>query len=177
MMQRKRVRSIVKGYVKSIEVTRSNNGDAHPHVHALLMVPSYYFGHAQYYISYEEWRDMWRECMRLGYDPQVHITACRQAQGYEKVVRELVKYSTKVQDLLQDADWLITYIHQVHNLRFFSTGGVVKDALGELEKENENLVAVGEDLPQDDETIALSWFDWKGDVRRYQHKETRVKGG
>lgn len=174
LMQRKCVKGIVRGYVKSCEVTRGADGSAHPHIHALLMVPEWYFTHSKSYITHADWRAMWRECMRIDYDPQVSVQACRQAQGYEKTIRELTKYATKPQDLLEDADWLVEYIRQVHNLRFFSTGGVVRDALGDLERENENLIAVGEDLPDDTNTIALSWFDWKTDAQRYRHRATKL---
>jgi len=174
LTQRKCFKGIVRGFVRNTEVTRGSDGSAHPHIHALLMVPEYYFTNTRYYITHAQWRDLWRECMRLDYDPQVSVQACRQAQGYEKMIRELTKYSTKPQDLLADKNWLIAYIFQVQNLRFFSTGGVVKDALGELEQENENLVTVGEDQTSDTETIALSWFDWETLVKKYRHRETKM---
>lgn len=117
---------------------------------------------------------LWKEALRLDYSPSVSVQACRQAQGYEKIIREVVKYSTKPQDLLRDAEWLVSYIRQVRNLRFFSTGGIVKDVLGELEQEREDLIRVGEDQAQDDGILAQSWFDWKKEVARYQHKETRL---
>lgn len=175
LMQTKKVTMVVRGYVKNVEVTRGADGSAHPHIHALLMVPSWYFTDSDYYIPHADWRIMWRECMRLDYDPQVSVQACRQMQGYEKIIRELTKYSTKPQDLLQDADWLVEYIFQVQNLRFFSTGGVVKEALGDLEHKNENFVAVGEEPASDEETLALSWFDWEKPTQRYRHKETKIR--
>lgn len=172
---RKQVKKSVRGYVKSIEVTRSEkDGSAHPHIHALLLVPEYYFKIKQYYIKHESWVQLWKEALRLDYSPSVSVQACRQAQGYERIIREVVKYSTKPQDLLRDTEWLVSYIRQVRNLRFFSTGGIVKEVLGELEQERENLIKVGEDQTQDDGILAQSWFDWKKEVARYQHKETRL---
>ena len=172
---RKQVKQIVRGYVKSIEVTRSATGEAHPHIHALLMVPKYYFERKQYYITKDKWIEMWSKALRADYLPSISVQACRQAQGYEKIIREVVKYATKPQDLLQDADWLVSYIRQVRNLRFFSTGGIVKEILGELEQENEDLIHVGEEEPAADaDVLAQSWFDWNREVARYQHKETRL---
>lgn len=177
LTQKKRVRGVTQGYVKSIEVTRGTSGDAHPHLHCLLMVPNWYFTDSSYYIPHSDWVSLWQEAMRLDYRPQVSVQACRQEKGYEKMIRELTKYTTKPQDLLADPDWLLEYIRQVHNLRFWGTGGVVREALGELERESENLIAVGEEQPTDEETLALSWFDWEKSSSRYKHKETRVKGG
>ena len=173
---RKSLKQIVRGYVKSIEVTRNEkDGSAHPHIHALLLVPEFYFKIKRYYIRQESWVQLWKEALRLDYSPSVSVQACRQAQGYEKIIRELVKYSTKPQDLLQDTEWLVSYIRQVRSLRFFSTGGIVKDILGELEQEREDLIKVGEDQAQDDGGIlAQSWFDWKKEAARYQHRETRL---
>ena len=163
--------------MKSIEVTRNDwTREAHPHIHALLLVPSHYFKVKDYYIDKDGWIKLWKNALKSDYSPSVCIQACRQAQGYEKIVREVVKYSTKPQDLLQDADWLVNYIRQVHNLRFFSTGGIVKEILGELEREGEDLVHAGEEEPAADaDVLAQSWFDWKKEVARYQHKETRIR--
>jgi len=177
MTMRKQVKQIVKGYVKSIEVTRSKkDASAHPHIHALLMVPEYYFKVKKYFITKNEWIEMWSKALRADYLPSIKVQACRQAQGYEKIIREVVKYATKPQDLLEDADWLVNYIRQVRNLRFFSTGGIVKEILGELEQESEDLIKVGEDeAAADADVLAQSWFDWKKEVARYQHKETRIR--
>lgn len=175
MTMRKPVRQILKGFVKSLEVTRGADGSAHPHIHALLLVPEFYFKIKRYYIKHESWVKLWKEALRLDYSPSVSVQACRQGQGYEKIIREVVKYSTKPQDLLQDTEWLVSYIRQVRSLRFFSTGGIVKDVLGELEQEREDLICVGEDQAQDDANVlAQSWFDWNREVARYQHKETRL---
>ena len=175
MTMRKQVKKSVRGYVKSIEVTRNEkDGSAHPHIHALLMVPEYYFERKQYYITKDKWIELWQKALRVDYSPSISIQACRQAQGYEKIIREVVKYSTKPKDLLQDTEWLVSYIRQVRNLRFFSTGGIVKEILGELEQESEDLIHVGEEEPAAADVLAQSWFDWKKEVARYQHKETRL---
>lgn len=175
LVMRKKVRQIMRGYVKSLEVTRGLDGSAHPHIHALLLVPAHYFKVSQYYIKHAKWAQLWQDALRVDYTPSVSVQACRQAQGYEKIIREVVKYSTKPQDLLQDAAWLVTYIRQVRNLRFFGTGGIVKEALGEceLEQAQEDLIHVL-DESQDSIVLAQSWFDWKKETARYQHRETRL---
>lgn len=72
------------GWVKTVEVTRGQDGDAHPHFHVLLMVKSSYFSHG--YISQQRWRELWREAMRIDYDPSVRVTAVRNIK--ENVPRE-----------------------------------------------------------------------------------------
>jgi Replication protein len=69
LTQRKNFPAI--GWLKSVEVTRGTDGRAHPHFHCLLMVKSSYFTHG--YLSQQAWRDLWKDCMRLDYDPMVNI--------------------------------------------------------------------------------------------------------
>lgn len=45
--------------------------EAHPHFHALLMVNPSYF--KKYYISHKNWVKLWRESLRVDYDPIVHV--------------------------------------------------------------------------------------------------------
>jgi hypothetical protein len=60
-------------------------------------------------------------------------------------------------------------------MRFFSTGGIIKKILGEIEQEYEDLIHTGEENEiEDGNILAQSLFDWKKDVSRYRHKETRV---
>jgi plasmid rolling circle replication initiator protein Rep len=44
------------GWIKSVEVTRGRDGNAHPHIHCLLMVAPGYFG--ANYLSQERWIDL-----------------------------------------------------------------------------------------------------------------------
>ena len=63
---------IADGWLRNVEVTRADNDYAHPHYHALLMVPSSYFN-GNYYLSQKKWTELWRESMRLDYEPIVHV--------------------------------------------------------------------------------------------------------
>jgi plasmid rolling circle replication initiator protein Rep len=56
------------GFLRSLEVTRSKDGSAHPHFHLLLAVPSGYFV-GRKYISTAKWAAMWQECLRIDYTP------------------------------------------------------------------------------------------------------------
>jgi plasmid rolling circle replication initiator protein Rep len=179
MIERVVFKRAVRGFIRSIEVTRGIDGTAHPHFHIMLAVPSSYFKNPALYIKHDEWRDLWADCMRLDYLPQVSIQAFRTAtpEQLEKAVYELAKYTTKPSDLIgAPTGWLVEYIHQIHRLRFLSSGGVFKDALAQADEEyqNENLITVGEKEAEDATVIRQSLFDWHGaEVARYKHTKTR----
>lgn len=64
------------GWVKSIEVTRSEAGEAHPHFHVLMLVPAGYFT-GKGYVKQETWRQTWQECLRVNYLPVVNVKAVK----------------------------------------------------------------------------------------------------
>ncbi|WP_257640988.1 protein rep, partial [Acetobacter okinawensis] len=49
----------VQGWIRTTEVTRGRDGSAHPHFHALLMVPPSYF-QGKYYVKQARWVELWR---------------------------------------------------------------------------------------------------------------------
>ena len=53
-----------------------NYGMYHPHFHVLLMVkPSFFKGTG--YVKQEQWAEIWQDCMKLDYTPQVDIRAIK----------------------------------------------------------------------------------------------------
>lgn len=56
------------GYVRSLEITRSKEGQAHPHFHCLLAVPSSYFA-GRKYLSQRKWSFLWQTALRVDYSP------------------------------------------------------------------------------------------------------------
>lgn len=61
------------GYVRSLEITRGDDGSAHPHFHCLLAVPPGYFV-GRKYLSTAKWAALWQEALRIDYTPicEVH---------------------------------------------------------------------------------------------------------
>ena len=174
-MNLKAFKTAVLGYVRNIEVTRSPDGSAHPHMHILLMVPSAYFHKKKLYVKHDVWRDMWRDSARLDYDPQVCVKAIKQTDT-ENEVREVMKYATKPETLLEDAEWLVQYIYQVHNLRFLSAGGLVKKHLSTEEPNEDEMIVPGQDDEVDDsDVIAVTRFDWNRKKAGYYSAGTKIR--
>lgn len=160
------------GFIRSTELTRAQNDYAHPHFHALLYVSSSYFGRE--YISHERWVGMWREALRVDYDPSVKVQAFKQntmidpETGTERALApvEGLKYAVKPCDLIgkgkpADAEWLALLTTQTRNMRFIATGGVLKDALREEDETNDDLIRPdGESTKEEAEELARWWFLW-----------------
>ena len=173
-----------KGFVKALEITKSENGLAHPHFHCILIVQSRYFK-TQDYITHDEWKKLWQKSLKVDYEPQVNIkkvklTKVRKKKISERLSRELtendivfyglmecLKYSVKESDLMSDPEWLDAITQQLHKTRAISTGGIFKQYLSE--DEPEDLINV--ELEQDIEVLeadARFRFGWKEKARRYQ---------
>ena len=121
-----------EGWLKSVEVTRGQDGSAHPHFHVMVMVKPSYFSHG--YIKQEEWAEQWKSVMRLDYMPVVDVRAVKpkkEGQTIEAAVVETLKYATKVQDSLKSPEWLYIVTEQLHKMRFVESGGVLKGVLKE----------------------------------------------
>lgn len=156
------------GFAKSLEVTRSEKGEAHPHFHVLMMVnPSYFDG--KNYLSQERWTELWRDCMRLSYTPIVHVQAIKpkknkpESSALESAVCEVFKYSVKPQDLVADQEWLLEVTDQLHKTRAVAIGGEFKNYL--VEDEPEDLIGESEKI---DELLESSiTFGWREMRKRY----------
>ena len=172
------------GWIRGVEVTRGQDGSAHPHFHALLMLPSSYFS-GQAYIPTREWVQLWRQAMRLDYDPicdirqvKAKVSAETTPEGtdgrllaVQSAVSEVAKYATKAADLLAGGpEWLAEYVAQVHGLKFLTSGGVLKGIFKPVKEESEDLVHVGDDEEVTGATIDKLSFHWRTKHKRYARK-------
>lgn len=151
------------GWLRSTEVTRGKDGNAHPHFHCLLMVPSSYFSHG--YISKVEWIKLWRDCMRLDYSPILDISAVKEGDKPMQLVPELLKYVIKESDLVASREWFLEYTRQLHKMRMIATGGVLKQYLKELEQDPEDLIGQDSEVAED---VAALYFNWRRQEKRYR---------
>lgn len=152
------------GWVKAIEVTRGDDGSAHPHFHVLLMVKPSYFTHG--YVTQEEWAERWKSVMRLDYTPIVDVRAVKpkkKGQTIEAAVVETLKYATKVQDSIKSPEWLYVITKQLHRARFVESGDALKGLLAKEKFTNEELIVGDEDVQSSsdekipEKIIGVSW--------------------
>ena len=99
LRQRKEVKLAVKGYLRTLEITYNHERDDwHPHIHAVLVVPSCYFS-GKSYITQERWLELWREATRMPQITQVDIrkvkTKKRGIDPLEVGFAEACKYGVK----------------------------------------------------------------------------------
>ena len=95
LAQTKRFKGVVKGFIRTTEVTRGKDGDmmAHPHFHALLLVQSNYF--TTNYIKQNDWVEMWQKALRVDYAPSVNVKAVKPLKRVKRIIsiRRYVKRS------------------------------------------------------------------------------------
>ena len=151
------------GWLKSIEVTKGRDGNAHPHAHCLLLVPRSYFGAK--YLSKKKWMEMWQKSMRLDYKPILDIQAVKQGDTPMCLVPELLKYCTKESDMVADRDWFLELTRQMYKMRTISTGGVLKKHLADLERDPEDLIGEGDGTDAD---LGRLYFGWKKAEKKYR---------
>lgn len=163
------------GWVRSMEVTRGRDGNAHPHFHSLLMVQPEYFRAG--YLKQPEWAELWRQCLRIDYKPVVDIRVVdpqyepwRRAEMMTEhpvwnAATEVLKYTVKVSDMLKDDKWFLTVSDEIWKIRAVAIGGVLKQYLRDRKKEN-LFQEPGEEPSQ--EELQRLYFNWRQMMRRYQ---------
>lgn len=180
MIQRKNFPAI--GFARSTEVTRGEDDSAHPHFHALLMVPSTYFKGTEY-MTQEDWTNLWKSCLRIDYTPIVNVKAVKPNKRWQPeapkvllpaeqllagAIVETFKYTVKPEDLIgngkeEDRQWLLHLTSQLDRTRAIALGGVFKAYL--KEEEPEDLVGKS---GEDDVSLNSIYFGWQQVVQRYK---------
>lgn len=179
----------VDGWIRSVEITRSQDDTAHPHYHCLLMVKHTYFS-GNYYISQERWSEIWRDCLGVTYNPIVDIRIVKPKKEIAAIDQrqtavisalvELIKYTTKSSDVLRsnsltlvatslsNQQWLIELTKQLHKSRAIATGGIFKSYLKVLEEDPEDLIHVDQsELDENNSEFQKVTFGWREEIKRY----------
>ena len=144
------------GFLKSIEITRSHSGEAHPHFHCVLMVNPGYFTGASY-LSHDKWVELWKESLQVDYSPSVNIQVVK-GDNLMKALCETIKYSLKPEDLTSNRDWLLKVTEQLHGSKSVAVGGVFRNFISQDEPED----LIGKSEESDGEGAdGLIWFGWK----------------
>ena len=177
MVQYKRVANVVQGYIRSTEITINQQTDqAHPHIHAVLVVPRGYARRKQLkrYIDVSEWQALWRKALKIDYDPVVNIQKIkarkRKGKKTEKselaAAKETAKYQVKSSDYITgDRKRDLLYIENLEqalaNTRQFGYGGVLKDIRHDLklDEKEDDLINVDDEKEseKEPEKVTYKW--------------------
>jgi plasmid rolling circle replication initiator protein Rep len=108
MTERKEFKRISQGWFRCLEVTyKWDRNDYHPHFHMIIAVKKSYFTNDDY-MSHDKWKELWRSCAGLDYDPWVDVRSVKPQVNsageivYAKAVAEVSKYAVKSSDFLKD---------------------------------------------------------------------------
>ncbi|CAM7126174.1 protein rep [Escherichia coli] len=171
----------VQGWIRATEVTRGKDGSAHPHFHCLLMVPSSWF--TRDYVKQARWVELWRDCLRVNYEPNIDIRAVKTKTGevvanvaeqLQSAVAETLKYSVKPEDMANDPEWFLELTRQLHKRRFISTGGVLKNVL-QLDRETNEDLVIADDVGDGTDDGKRTAFVWDSGKRRYKRAPEKDK--
>ena len=119
----------VRGAIIALEITWNERDRTwHPHLHILV---------DSEFIVWKRLREAWGE-VTLGEGSSVYIQKCR--AGWQ---RELIKYVTKVADLLKDREALREFLKFAQNRRFIRTYGTLYNCATEEQIEGGKIICSG----------------------------------
>ena len=128
LMERKEVKSAVKGYIRKLEVTyNKDRDDYHPHFHVVIAVNKSYFTDKNYYINRNRWLELWQQATKNPSITQVDVRKVKHTDN-KKEVSEVAKYSAKDSDYLQEQTVFDTFYKSLSGKRLIVYSGLFKDA-------------------------------------------------
>ncbi|EJJ6363191.1 protein rep, partial [Staphylococcus pseudintermedius] len=131
LIKRKKVDSVIKGYVRKLEITyNKKRDDYNPHFHVLIAVNKSYFTDKRYYISQQEWLDLWRDVTGMSEIMQVRVQKVR--QNNNKELYEMAKYSGKDSDYLVNQKVFDAFYKSLKGKQVLVYSGLFKEARKKL---------------------------------------------
>lgn len=144
---------IVKGYIRALEITVSENGTLHPHYHVLLQVSPSYSKNKGYYFSQSDLTDLWGDALRIDYKPIVDIRQIRPKNDTKdsliSAVCETVKYTLKSSDVMKLGKYGFPIVDlAMKGVKTLNCGGSLLHALKPLENvlSQEEWILLGREL-------------------------------
>ncbi|HAJ4038382.1 TPA: replication protein, partial [Escherichia coli] len=151
LMERKEVKTIVKGYARKLEITYNkerfitekmykkaqdyydskglkvddnnpNYDTYHPHFHVLIAVNKSYFSDTKQYINRDRWLELWQQTTDNPAITQVDVRKVR--ENNNKEVSEVAKYSAKDSDYLVDEKVFETFYKALKGKRLIVQSGL-----------------------------------------------------
>ncbi len=131
LIKRKKVGSVIKGYVRKLEIAyNKKRDDYNPHFHVLIAVNKSYFTDKRYYISQQEWLDLWRDVTGISEITQVQVQKIR--QNNNKELYEMAKYSGKDSDYLINQKVFDAFYKSLKGKQVLVYSGLFKEAKKKL---------------------------------------------
>lgn len=170
MSETKEYKETILGHFKALEIVgdETPKGEVHPHLHIILIVNSSYFK-SRNYISQDKWIEMWQKALRVDYTPILDVRRIKAKKtksgktltALQSAVFEVAKYSVKHSILTDKSDdEFSSIILQTKNMRFFSTGGLLKEKINFF-KCDEELINFNEQIEAEWKEIEELIYEWK----------------
>ena len=147
----------------------------HPHFHVTMAVSESYFKKDRgKYISHEEYQEMWKQSLRIEYNPMVNIKVMRNKKGGS--VKEAAKYTVKEADYIIKEDKLLTdetvrtLDRALRNRRLVAYGGIMKAIHKRLNLDEEVSADVnidGEEESIQQESWVIQGYQWNVGFKNY----------
>lgn len=122
----------IKGYVRAFEFLgdSTKEGEAHPHIHAILVVSKGYFK-GKNYIKQEQWVELWKKYLKADYMPIIHITKIKAKnekwKESDSAVYETIKYCAKPLEVKKLSNENFKLLEeQTSHIRQYNKGGLIK---------------------------------------------------
>lgn len=171
LMLRKKIKMMSLGWFRALEVTYNKKDDTfHPHFHMVIMVKSYYEKNKNLYIDQAELTEMWKQSLKIYYNPIVHMTSVKIKKGrtIETAVAEIAKYSVKESDMIiKDEDGVFDLDQTDENIRILDDALAFRrlTAFGGQLKEIHNLLKL--DDPENGDLINTDQVDIENNELEY----------
>src|SRR5699024_3262682 len=128
LMQRKEVKTVVKGYARKLEITyNEERDDYHPHFHVLIAVNKSYFTDTKQYINRDRWLELWQQVTKNPLITQVDVRKVHSLK--ENRIFEIAKYSAKDSDYLQNQKVFEVFYKALKGKRLIVFSGLFKEAM------------------------------------------------
>lgn len=132
LFKRREINKAFQGFLRTLEITRSEKGQWHPHIHCICAVNDEYW--EKTYIQHSRLIDLWQEATGADYKPNVDIRLIK--GDITDAVAEVAKYAVKPFDLdneIHKAEILAELIQATYKRRLRSMGGIIKQTAKSLD--------------------------------------------
>lgn len=171
LMERKEVKSIVKGYIRKLEVTYNSDMSSksydtyHPHFHVVIAVNKTYFKKSDLYINQQRWLELWQEATGNSSITQVDVRKSK--SNNLKEVYELAKYSAKDTDYLVSRPVFNVFYRALKGKQFIVFSGLFKDANTMYENGELDCYKVRDEI----EYVYMMCYQWK----KIEYENTSIR--